>query len=214
MSNKAWEHHYHRQRSELAYPDENLVRMLKKEIPLLKNVPAINAADIGCGSGRHLHLLEDLGFRNVIGMDISMQGLRLCKKNRFHRLIQCDNRSIPVKGGAFDVIVAWGSLHYAMKEDMPVMLGEIHRILKKGGILFATLRSSRDTYLKKGKHLGNNTWITNLDDITGSVVSFYDEKEITPSFTSFGSCQYGIIERSLMGDLSKKLSHWVIKAVR
>lgn len=212
MNKDAWETHYYRKKSELTYPDENLVRILKKRITL-KDAPSLNAIDIGCGSGRHLQLLTDLGIDMIFGSDLSYQALTICQKNRFTNILQCDNRKLPLKDNSIDIVLAWGSLHYAPKEDLCVMLNEIHRILKKNGILCCTLRSSRDTYLKKGKHLGNDTWITDLNDIAGSLVSFYNEHDIQKNFNCFSSFTYGIIDRSIMGDVSQIISHWVIEAI-
>jgi hypothetical protein len=88
------------------------------------------------------------------------------------------------------------------------MIGEILRILKKGGRLFGTLRSSRDTYLKKGTHRGNDEWITDARDIRSSLVSFYREDEVKDALSGFSDCSYGMMERTLAGDLSSVLSHW------
>lgn len=213
MNKNAWENHYHRDKSALMYPDENLVRILKKNLQS-KDTKSLHAADIGCGSGRHLQLLTDLGITSIFGSDISFQALALCRDNRFSNLIQSDNKKLPFKDNSIDIAIAWGSLHYAPKEDLEVMLNEIKRILKHNGSLYCTLRSSRDTYLKKGRHLGKDEWITDLNDIQGSLVSFYTEEEIGNAFSEFSSFSYGIIERSIIGDISKVLSHWVIEAIR
>ena len=92
------------------------------------------------------------------------------------------------------------------------MLSGIRRILRPGGQFLATLRCSRDTYLKKGRHLGNDTWVTDLKDIKGSMASFYNEPELRKELSIFGEFTYALMERTLMGDLSSLISHWVIHA--
>jgi hypothetical protein len=92
------------------------------------------------------------------------------------------------------------------------MLDEIKFILKTNGLFFATLRSSRDTHLKRGEHKGNNEWITDLNDISGSSVSFYSEEELQKEFSIFSHFEYGLIERSIIGDINKIISHWIISA--
>jgi ubiquinone/menaquinone biosynthesis C-methylase UbiE len=209
LETKSWDTHYIRRKSELLYPDENLVRLLNKTI----NDPAgMTAMDLGCGSGRHLRLLSDFGISRIIGLEASHGALLLSKKTGQPLLVQGNNRGLPLKSGSADLVVAWGSLHYNDKSELAPMLAEITRVLKQDGCLFATLRSSRDTYLKKGTHLGNDTWITDLKDISGSIASFYNEDEIRSALSMFREVAYGLIERTLVGDMSSLISHWIISA--
>jgi ubiquinone/menaquinone biosynthesis C-methylase UbiE len=143
-----------------------------------------------------------------------LNALKLCQRINLRNIINCENKIMPFKENTFDIAVAWGSLHYSSKDETQAMLNEIKRILKKDGELFATLRRDNDTYLKTGIDLGNNTWKTGLDDISGTVASFYNESELNRLFNSFGSFSYGWIERTLIGDTSKIISHWIISAKR
>jgi ubiquinone/menaquinone biosynthesis C-methylase UbiE len=211
MKDASWETHYTAGKSELLYPDENLVRLLKKN-PILRSPSGLTAVDLGCGSGRHLKLLAGMGVSNILGLDASYNALVISRKQCPGPLLQGNNLHLPLKSGSADIVIAWGSLHYSNKYDLIAMLEEILRVLKEGGYLFATLRSGRDTYLKRGKHLGNDTWITDLNDISGSTASFYSEEELNVSFSIFNEFTYGLMERTLMGDISALISHWVIEA--
>lgn len=207
-----WNLHYKKNKSVLAYPDENLVRLIMKELQRYNSLDELAAIDIGCGSGRHIAFLQHTGLSHVFGTDNSMNALELCRDLNPEQLINCDNRSIPLRDEYFDISVAWGSLHYSTKTEIIPMINEIRRITKSGGAFFATLRSDKDTYLKTGKHLGNNTWQTGLDDLSGTVVSFYNEEELTEIFSGFGEFKYGWMARTIMGDTSKLISHWIISA--
>lgn len=92
------------------------------------------------------------------------------------------------------------------------MLSEIIRILSRGGQLFSTLRSARDSHMKKGTHLGDDTWRTGVDDIRGTIASFYNEDEMRSAFSVFAEFKYGLMERTLIGDTGALISHWVIHA--
>ncbi len=206
---KEWQKHYTRQKARLLYPDENLVRMLAKAAAEKK----INSAiDLGCGSGRHLSLLRDFGIPCITGTDSSRNALILAAETSAGFTVLADNMQLPFKDSSADVIIAWGSLHYCRKAELNIMLAEILRVLKPEGILMATLRSDRDTLMKRGEHLGNNEWKTDLADISGASVSFFAQEELKPLFTDFSSMEYGLMERSLMGDISSTVSHWFIKA--
>ncbi|PKL40617.1 MAG: hypothetical protein CVV44_03175 [Spirochaetae bacterium HGW-Spirochaetae-1] len=214
MKKKSWQSHYTKDKSRLTYPDENLVRMLRRYLNTQDDPQSLAALDMGCGSGRHCRLLAELGTGIVMGMDVSDNALRLTEELGIEYLIHGDNRQIPLKNNSLDIVVAWGSLHYNYKEELSHMTQEIYRILKPGGRLFATLRSDRDTYLKRGSHLGNNMWQTDLPDLQGTIVSFYSEDELKRHFTLFNELEYGISERSLMGDTGSIISHWIIHALK
>ena len=207
-----WEKHYTREKSVLAYPDENLVRLLRTEIiknPSLTDYPAL---DLGCGTGRHLKLLNELGFKSILGLDSSTNALDACRIYNYADLICADNTNIPLEKNSIGIVIAWGSLHYNPEEDLPSMIKGIHRILVQGGHIFATLRSERDTYLKRGEHLHGRTWMTELPDLHGSLVSFYSESDITLLFKEFTSVTHGLMERTPMGDTGRVISHWIIHA--
>jgi ubiquinone/menaquinone biosynthesis C-methylase UbiE len=211
MKKNEWDSHYKKNKSVLSYPDENLVRLVSGE---MKKHPdkVLKAIDIGCGSGRHMALLENSGISSVYGSDYSLNALGICRDAGFPLVINCNNKSLPFRDGTFDIAVAWGSLHYSSKDEMKSMLSEVKRIIKKGGSLFATLRRDNDTYLKSGTHLGNNTWSTGLDDLTGTTVSFFSEDELKNIFSLFENFSYGWMERTIIGDTSKVISHWIISA--
>jgi len=205
-SERAWERHYTRERSVLLHPDENLVRMLA---PYTKgrDIGGIRALDLGCGTGRHVNLMIGMGINRPLGLDTSLNALSLCADLYDAPFVQADARAIPLKSGTIDIVVAWGSLHYAPKEDLEAMLAEVRRILGKGGRLFGTLRNSRDSYLKKGLHLGNDVWRTGPGDIESSTVAFYSEDELGAALSRFSSFRYGFMERSPLGRPDLVISH-------
>ena len=205
-----WDQHYTKQKSKLNYPDEYLVRILSKEIEGNRLLQSGKALDLGCGSGRHLKLLNDFNFNFVIGTDLSPHALKFCDGMR----MVCNNMSLPIKNESIDLVIAWGSLHYNDKSETPQMIAEIFRILKKSGIFLGTLRCSRDTYLKKGTNLGNDVWQTSLTDIAGTISAFYCENEVKSVFSNFETAQLGLSERTIMGDLDKLISHWIIRAIK
>jgi SAM-dependent methyltransferase len=210
MKSREWDLHYTRGKSALTYPDENLVRLLGRELNSRK-AAGLKALDTGCGSGRHLFLLENRGIK-ATGTDYSLNALEICRAAGQELLVNCDNRALPFRDSSFDIVIAWGSLHYSHKDETRAMVNELLRITAAGGVLFATLRRDNDTYLRTGEHLGNNVWRTKLDDLEGSTVSFYSEDEVENIFSGFGGLKIGFMERSIVGDTSKVISHWVISA--
>ena len=216
MAKDSWDNHYKNKYSVLSYPDENLVRMLKKYIIGKESteIDNLKVIDLGCGSGRHIKMLYDTGLKYVTGLDYSMNGLEICKDLYSSFLVQAENEFLPFKDKSFDIAISWGSLHYSNKKSLKKQLSEIYRILNKKSCFLGTLRSERDTYLKKGKDMGNNTWVTDISDLKNSIVSFYSEYELKTALSIFDKFEYGIMERSIIGDLNKIISHWFFRAFK
>jgi ubiquinone/menaquinone biosynthesis C-methylase UbiE len=205
---ESWNRHYTKGKSVLLYPDENLVRMLKNYLNDHDNLNKLIAVDLGCGSGRHIKLLGELGIKKIIGIDISYNALSICRERYNSFLLQAQGESIPLKDNSIDIVVSWGSLHYGKKKSMNKILLEISRILKKSGMLFGTLRTKRDTSLKRGHHIGDDTWITDHKEINKTTVSFYSEDELKSSLSIYRDYRHGIMERSTIGDIDMLISHW------
>ncbi len=212
-TSEQWDTHYRKEKSKLTYPDENLVRLtasfLKGKYP-----ENLSALDLGSGSGRHVIALKEMGFGCAIGTDYSMEALIQSARRIRAPFVCAQNTALPFHDGSFDLVVSWGSLHYCHKRYLPIMVEEIMRVLKTGGWHIGTLRSSRDTYLKKGTHLENNVWRTGLQDLEGSVVSFFSEEELKKALIPYKNFAYGIMERTIPGDMSCLISHWYFRAER
>ena len=88
--------------------------------------------DSGCGTGRDIAYFE-----NGVGMDISLRGLELCRKECKNRINGSVNE-IPVKDESFDIVLSMDVLqHRGIDEDRTI--SEYHRILSKNGILIMNL---------------------------------------------------------------------------
>ena len=199
---EAWNTHYDRSRAALDFPDENLVRLLQSQ-------PRGPALDYGCGSGRHIKLLLDLRFHPVYATDTSDRALDMCRE-RFGstgsaQIIRLPHSGaqlqIPVGDAAFQTIVCWGVLHYNSPEDTDKMLAEFRRILKPGGVLLGTLRATGDT------HFQSNS------DMDGARIFFYNEDEARRTLNNhFTDTRLGYMERTPIGDLSRRVCHWFFEA--
>ena len=207
MRNTSWDRHYEREKSELTYPDENLVRLIRR---FTAGRAIARALDLGCGSGRHIPLLAESGARMVVGTDASHKATLCASRYQQAYLMQCDNRRLPFKSESIDIVVAWGSLHYGTRKDLETALDEIRRVLVPDGILFATLRCERDTYLTRGAFLGDVTWRIAGGDIDGAVVSFFREEDLPTLFAGFGGWSHGLMERTPVGMRGSLVSHWIL----
>jgi SAM-dependent methyltransferase len=94
------------------------------------------AADIGCGGGYTIKVLES--HWRMVGVDPSRQALHLCRSRGVRRLCQVDTTgfSLPFKTGSFDVVLALDVIEHI--EDDTCALAECRRILKDDGLIIVT----------------------------------------------------------------------------
>lgn len=181
-----WDNHYGRQQALQQFPDENVVRFVRKNCPQKVFGTAL---DLGCGTGRHLPLLAQ-GFTSAIGCDFSAQALALVPSD--YPVVQAALPELPFADGCFALVLAWGVLHYLNPSQVPEALAEIRRVLTPHGSVFLTLRSDQDTHLKKQIEKG---------DLQGGSAQLYSRKEAYALLSPFfASLKYGFILRQPLGE--------------
>jgi ubiquinone/menaquinone biosynthesis C-methylase UbiE len=95
------------------------------------------ALDIGCGAGREAIFLAEAGYE-VIGVDISEEGIRIAKERSHEKGLPIDWRvgdalDIPVDSNSIDFANDRGCFHIICEEDRERYAKEIYRVLKPGG---------------------------------------------------------------------------------
>jgi malonyl-CoA O-methyltransferase len=97
--------------------------------PLLAQLRAARALDVGTGSGRYVPVLTAAGARVVVGVDFSLAMLARGAGRR----VCADACQLPVRRGVFDLINA--SLMVGDVGDLDVWMHEMARALALGGHL-------------------------------------------------------------------------------
>jgi ubiquinone/menaquinone biosynthesis C-methylase UbiE len=101
--------------------------------------------DLGCGDGRVAQVLRELGIteRPLCGLDISRPQLRRANKRKSHlNLLQADAHHLPFKDERFASIICNGVL-CSIRGGPEKALAEANRILKKKGVLVATVPTDK-----------------------------------------------------------------------
>lgn len=93
--------------------------------------------DIGVGQGRTTPYLRALSGRYV-GIDYSANMLNACRaKYPDAALLLCDGRRLSFGDETFEVIYfCWNAIDDLDHEDRMLILGEVYRVLRKGGVFF------------------------------------------------------------------------------
>lgn len=103
-----------------------------KHLPSNKNVKIL---DLGCGMGYYLYALQELGYNNCYGVDLSEENINFCKENG----IACEKTDILefLRGhhGEFDVIIFNDVIEHFTKDEIFEILIEMKSALKEKGRL-------------------------------------------------------------------------------
>ena len=95
----------------------------------------IRHLDMGCGTGMFLERQGDR--RETYGLDFSTEGLRFSSQRGLKRLVCADSQEIPFASNSFDIVTAFDLIEHVPHDDK--LVAEVHRILRPGGFLLATV---------------------------------------------------------------------------
>lgn len=100
--------------------------------------PSGRVLDAGCGNGRHLLALRELGLP-AFGCDLSEYLLRTASTRG--PVLRCDLRSIPFASRSFGLVASFftGFGYFESRSDDIVMLAELARLVAPGGWLHLDL---------------------------------------------------------------------------
>jgi SAM-dependent methyltransferase len=93
--------------------------------------------DFGCGPGRDLKALKDLGHAPV-GLEGSARFAAMAREHSGCEVLQQDFLALDLPPARFDGVFANASLFHVPGAALPRVLGELHAALKPGGVLFSS----------------------------------------------------------------------------
>lgn len=109
--------------------------------------------DLGCGDGRHAGLLSQRGAR-VVGVDVSREMISLAHQEPRNArstvfAVEC-GASLAHRDATFDVVFTRMVLHYI--PSVPDTVTEIARVLRRGGILVASVEHPVSDFARAGRN--------------------------------------------------------------
>jgi SAM-dependent methyltransferase len=181
-------------------------------INLFKGEAVRSVLELGCGQGRDTLLFAKEGF-HVTALDYSEAGLLKLQGSAKEIGVsdRIDTRSfdvrkpLPFPDGSFDA--CYSHMLLCMEQTMAelrFLLGEVHRVLKLGGLGLYSVRNTFDKHYGAGTHKSEEMY-----DIDGFVVHFFNEEKIRSLATGYElldlrRMQEGSLPRELFGVVLRK----------
>ena len=156
--NNAWEKFYEEggEYTMMQYPFGVVIEFIRTYLNKIdikdKKPESIKVLELGCGSGANIRYAAKLGL-DVYGTDISTTAIEYARskfkeeglKINENNLQACSFDEISFEDNYFDMVIDRGALIYADKDMYVHTINNIHKMLKKGGMLLLTPRSEIDT---------------------------------------------------------------------
>lgn len=98
---------------------------------------ALDILDFGCGPGRDVSTFKSLGHR-PIGLDGSKTFCQMVQLHSGCPALHQQFLSLDLGEDVFDGIFANASMFHIPSKELPRVLGQLHRALRPGGILFSS----------------------------------------------------------------------------
>ncbi|MBU3918260.1 class I SAM-dependent methyltransferase [bacterium] len=174
-------------------PHKDIGRVVK----IFKKHKVKRVLDLGCGAGRHVWYLTQMGFE-VYGIDIAADGIKKTKMIlKEKRLKATDLRvgnileKLPYKDDFFDAVVSVQVLQHGKEKQIKGVIKEIERILKPGGLAFFTVCGRiakgkiRYCLVKTAKKITPNTYVPTIGNETGLIHFIYTKQKIKEHYNNF-----------------------------
>jgi len=92
--------------------------------------------DVGCGTGRLVHFLNENGFQ-AYGCDSAKAALISAKKlNRKQTIKKTLASKLPYKNHSFDLVTAISVIEHLTEKEAQKIFSEVNRVLKSEGLIF------------------------------------------------------------------------------
>ena len=171
--------------------------------------------EIGAGMGENTDLLLDMQFE-ITSTDISQKSVEVMRgmfsDNADFSAEVADMEKLPFNNESFDVVCSAGSLSYG---DNDVVMNEIYRVLKRGGVMIAVDSLNDNPIYRLNRYMhylkGNRSKSTLIRMPTISLIDKYTEKFGYAEVKFFGAITwiFPLLSKILSEQEVIKLSNWI-----
>jgi ubiquinone/menaquinone biosynthesis C-methylase UbiE len=156
----------------------------------LKRAGVTRVLDLGAGAGRHTLVLARAGFQ-VVALDVSETALttldRRVREKELRNVIALKHEmnALPFTDGYFDAVLSTNVLHHGLAKEIRLALGEVHRVMKDGGMGLLVMISDKDYRAGSGKLVERGTWVFTEGNEKGITHHFFSRRELRSFLAAF-----------------------------
>ncbi|MBU1092784.1 class I SAM-dependent methyltransferase [Patescibacteria group bacterium] len=149
-----------------------------------------HALEIGCGTGKYLVILKELGFKTS-GIDSSETAVEMTKQNLGDDsdIKLADMFEYDISQNKYDFIFSICTIHHGYKNQVKKTIEKMYSALLPGGKIFITLpdyeNNKKWKTFKNNQDLGDGTFAPLSGPETGLPHSFYIKQEVENLFKEF-----------------------------
>lgn len=173
--------------------------------------------DLGCGIGRNLFLLIDMGF-DVHGSDYSLDAVnevnRHLEEIKYpHRVKHESMTEISEPDKSFDAVIAYHVVYHSYVADMRKALRHIHRILRPSGSLLITFQSKGSPSYIREEAVEPGTVIRKNGPETGIPHHFVDRTGVLEMLSGYRMIELSHVEHEC-DELKSKSCRFMATAMK
>ena len=117
--------------------DHDVSQNIAALLQYMAGEPPFTILDFGCGPGRDLKVLADLG-HIAVGLEGAARFAEMARADSGCEVWQQDFLKLDLPDERFDGIFANAALFHVPSQELPRVLLELHAALKPGGVLFSS----------------------------------------------------------------------------
>jgi len=123
-------------------------------IPHLPTDRNIKILDVGCGQGLALLSLQDIGYSDLVGIDLNFVQVQVCLKRRLN-VIQTENslEYLQKFPEAYHLILLLDVLEHIPYQEQLAFLRAIYRTLKPGGQIICTVPNANSILASRWRYI-------------------------------------------------------------
>lgn len=165
--------------------------------------------DVGCGTGKYLKFLQELGFRTD-GMDSSKTSIEMTKKilGDNSKIELADMFKYNIEKNKYDLIISISTIHHGMKEKVQDLINHVQDVLIENGRTFITVpnfeSSKKWNTFKDHDELSSGTFVPKTGPERDLPHSFFTKNEAQKLFLKFSDIKIELDE----------IGRWVVQATK